>query len=52
MQKVISYLALAVQVINAFAFMLNAYNPDVAFIVAAATGGIQAFLDKVQAKKK
>jgi hypothetical protein len=52
MEKVIAILALIVQVLNAGAFMFEAYIPEYAVLIAAITGGIQAFLGKVQAPKK
>jgi hypothetical protein len=48
MEKLIAILALVVQVLNAGAFIFNAYLPEHAVIIAAVTGGIQAFLGKVQ----
>lgn len=55
MEKVIAILALVVQLLNAGAFIFNAYVPEYAIVIAAVTGGIQAFLGKIQepvAKKK
>lgn len=51
MEKVIAVLALVVQVLNAGAFVFNAYLPEYAVIIAAVTGGIQAFLGKIQEPK-
>lgn len=50
MEKLIAILALVVQVLNAGAFLFQMYLPEQAFIVAAVTGGIQAFLGKIQEK--
>lgn len=51
MEKVIAVLALVVQVLNAGAFIFNAYLPEYAVVIAAVTGGIQAFLGKIQETK-
>lgn len=51
MEKVIAVLALIVQVLNAGAFVFNAYLPEYAVVIAAVTGGIQAFVGKIQEGK-
>lgn len=51
MEKLIAVLGLVVQLLNAGAFLFNLYLPEYAVIVAAVTGGIQAFLGKVQEPK-
>ena len=51
MERLIAILGLIVQVLNAGAFLFNAYLPEYAIIIAAVTGGIQAFLGKVQEPK-
>lgn len=51
MEKVIAVLALLVQILNAGAFVTEAYIPKYAILIAAVTGGIQAFLGKIQEPK-
>jgi hypothetical protein len=51
MERVIAVLGLLVQILNAGAFMFEVYLPEQAVLVAAITGGIQAFLGKIQEKK-
>lgn len=51
MEKVIAVLGLVVQLLNAGAFFFNLYLPEYAVLVAAITGGIQAFLGKIQEPK-
>lgn len=51
MERVIAILGLIVQILNAGAFMFEIYLPEQAVLVAAVTGGIQAFLGKIQEKK-
>lgn len=52
MEKAIAVLALLVQIGNGGAFLFDAYLPEYAIIIAAVTGGIQAFLGKIQEPKK
>ena len=51
MEKIIAVLALVVQILNAGAFVTEAYLPKYAILIAAITGGIQAFLGKIQEQK-
>lgn len=51
MERVIAVLGLLVQILNAGAFIFQLYLPEHAVLVAAITGGIQAFLGKIQEKK-
>lgn len=51
MEKLVAVLALVVQVSNAGAFVFDAYLPKYAVIIAAVTGGIQAFLGRIQESK-
>lgn len=52
MEKLIAILGLVVQILNAGAFLFNVYLPEYAVVIAAVTGGIQAFLGKIQEPKQ
>lgn len=52
MERLIAILGLLVQIGNAGAFAFEIYLPEHAVIIAAVTGGIQAFIGKIQEPKR
>jgi type IV secretory pathway VirB6-like protein len=52
MERFIAILGLLVQIGNAGAFAFEIYLPEHALIIAAVTGGIQAFIGKIQKPAK